>query len=222
MATGEIVIRYAGDSALLVEAGDVAAAHRLRAALDGACVPGVRETVVGAGSLLVLLDPLDCDLAAVRRLLAAPAIPLSGGAEAGTAGSPDNAGTGRTVRVPVVYDGADLAEVAVLTGLPEAEVVERHAAATYTVAFVGFAPGFGYLTGLDPVLRVPRRDTPRERVPAGAVAIAGGYAAVYPQATPGGWRLLGCTDLVVFDPARTPPALLGPGDRVRFEPVGGR
>lgn len=206
MPRGEIVIRYAGDSALLVETGGVAAAHRLRAALAAAAPAGVRETVVGAESVLVLIDPLRCDVAAVRRALAAAA----GGVEPAF---------GRTVRVPVVYDGADLAEVAALTGLPVGEVVARHAAATYTVAFVGFSPGFGYLTGLDPALRVPRLATPRERVPAGAVAVAGEYAAVYPQATPGGWRLLGRTDAVVFDAGRTPPGLFAPGDRVRFEPA---
>ena len=198
-------MRPAGDGAVLLQAGSVAAAHRLRAALEAAAPAGVRETVVGAGSVLVLLDPLGCDLAAIRRVALDPA----GAAAVGPA---------RTVRIPVVYDGADLAEVAELTGLPEAEVVRRHAGASYTVAFMGFSPGFGYLTGLDPALRVPRRDSPRQQVPAGAVAVAGEYAGVYPQATPGGWRLLGRTRLAVFDPARTPPALLAPGDSVRFEP----
>jgi KipI family sensor histidine kinase inhibitor len=216
--TGEIVIRYAGDCALLVETAGPAAAHLLRAAIEDAAPPGVRETVVGARSLLVLVDPLDCDLASVRRIAAATAV-LSGGTEVRTPAPPDKpAGARRIVRVPVRYDGADLGEVAALTGLAAEEVVRRHAAATYTVAFTGFAPGFGYLTGLDPALRVPRRDSPRERVPAGSVAIAGGYTAVYPRPTPGGWRLLGHTVLEVFDAARTPPALLAPGDLVRFEP----
>jgi KipI family sensor histidine kinase inhibitor len=124
------------------------------------------------------------------------------------------------VVLPVRYDGADLAEVARLTGLDEAEVVRRHAAATYTVAFGGFMPGFAYLTGLDPVLHVPRRSSPRERVPAGAVAIAGEFAAVYPAATPGGWMLLGTCDVPLFDVDRHPPALLRPGARVRFAPDG--
>lgn len=122
------------------------------------------------------------------------------------------------VELPVVYDGADLAEVAALTGLTVDAVVERHAGATYTVAFGGFMPGFAYLVGLDPTLRVPRRATPRERVPAGAVAIADEFTAVYPAATPGGWRLLGRCDVPLFDVTRTPPALLTPGSRVRFVP----
>ncbi|WP_454050764.1 5-oxoprolinase subunit B/C family protein [Cellulomonas sp. Marseille-Q8402] len=124
------------------------------------------------------------------------------------------------VVLPVRYDGADLAEVARLSGLDEAEVVRRHAAATYTVAFGGFMPGFAYLTGLDPALHVPRRASPRERVPAGSVAVAGEFAAVYPAATPGGWMLLGTCDVPLFDVDRDPPALLPPGTRVRFAPVG--
>ncbi|HYQ75686.1 5-oxoprolinase/urea amidolyase family protein, partial [Cellulomonas sp.] len=122
--------------------------------------------------------------------------------------------------IPVRYDGPDLAEVARLTGLDEREVVRRHAAAEYTVAFGGFMPGFAYLTGLDPALHVPRRATPRERVPAGSVAVAGEFAAVYPAATPGGWMLLGTCDVPLFDVDRDPPALLRPGARVRFVPAG--
>ena len=121
------------------------------------------------------------------------------------------------VRIPVVYDGPDLAEVADATGLTTREVVGLHTAATYRVDFCGFAPGFGYLSGLPEALHRPRRQTPRTRVPAGAVAIASHYSAVYPTASPGGWHLLGSTDVSMFDPARTPPALLAPGTRVRFE-----
>jgi allophanate hydrolase subunit 1 len=120
------------------------------------------------------------------------------------------------VELPVRYDGPDLAEVAALTGLTVDEVVRRHLASRCTVAFGGFMPGFAYLTGLDPSLHVPRRDTPRERVPAGAVAVAGEFTAVYPAATPGGWRILGTCDLTLFDVHRTPPALLVPGAAVRF------
>ena len=119
-----------------------------------------------------------------------------------------------------MYDGPDLADVAALTGLTEAEVIERHQAGDYRVGWLGFAPGFGYLTGLDPRLQVPRLDSPRLSVPAGAVAIAGGLAAVYPAASPGGWRLLGRTNAPLWDAGRTPPALLTPGQRVRFRAVG--
>ena len=142
-------------------------------------------------------------LRAVTRLDAAP---------------PPQAAAGH-VKVPVRYDGPDLEIVAELTGLDPQEVVALHTRAAYRVAFIGFAPGFGYLRGGDPRLAVPRRETPRERVPAGAVAVAAEYSAVYPTDSPGGWRILGRTDLVMFDPAREPPVLLTPGTRVSFEAV---
>ncbi|MEO5875211.1 MAG: allophanate hydrolase subunit 1, partial [Streptosporangiaceae bacterium] len=128
-------------------------------------------------------------------------------------------GADGTLEIPVVYDGADLDEVAELTGMGREEVIARHSSAEYTVAYLGFSPGFGYLTGLDPVLRVPRHDTPRTAVPAGSVAIAGPYTSVYPSASPGGWRLLGRTSTVLWDVRRDPPSLLGPGTRVRFQPI---
>ncbi|HEX5495103.1 MAG TPA: 5-oxoprolinase subunit PxpB [Mycobacteriales bacterium] len=204
-------LRLAGDSALLVEVSDTVEAHRVRAALECARaegrVPGLRETVAGQRSVLALVDPLACDPARVERVAA------SGVAGTAPAAEP------RTVHIPVVYDGADLDWVAEHRGLAVDEVVRRHGAAVYTVAFLGFSPGFGYLSGVDPALHVPRRDSPREKVPAGSVAIAGDLTAVYPQATPGGWRLLGHTELAVFDPKRTPPGLFEPGDLVRFTPV---
>lgn len=120
------------------------------------------------------------------------------------------------VELSVTYDGDDLCDVAALTGLSPEEVVRRHTAAEYVVAFCGFAPGFGYLAGLDPKLQVPRRDSPRTRVPAGAVAIADEYSAVYPRESPGGWRLLGRTDARLWDIEREPPAVFRPGTRVRF------
>ncbi|WP_137158446.1 carboxyltransferase domain-containing protein, partial [Blastococcus sp. CCUG 61487] len=123
------------------------------------------------------------------------------------------------VVLPVVFDGPDLAEVARLVGLAVPELVRALTAAELTVAFGGFAPGFGYLTGLLPELHVPRRATPRTRVPAGAVALAGEFAGVYPRASPGGWQLVGRTDAVLFDVQREPPALLRPGVPVRFREV---
>jgi KipI family sensor histidine kinase inhibitor len=104
-------------------------------------------------------------------------------------------------------------------GLSEEDVVGLHTSAVYTVAFTGFAPGFGYLTGLPTALRQPRLDSPRTRVPAGAVGVAGEFTGVYPRESPGGWRLLGQTSATLFDPATDPPALLAPGDRVRFRSV---
>ncbi len=121
-----------------------------------------------------------------------------------------------TVEISVVYDGPDLAHVAAATGLRRAEVVARHQGASYTVAFCGFAPGFAYLAGLPPELHLPRRTTPRTRVPAGSVAIASEYSAVYPRSSPGGWHLLGTTTASLFDAGRDPPALLAPGTSVRF------
>ena len=124
------------------------------------------------------------------------------------------------VTIDVVYDGDDLVEVAEVTGLGADDVAERHSAAEYQVAFCGFAPGFGYLTGLPDELHLPRRASPRTRVPAGAVAIAAGYTAVYPRSSPGGWNLIGTTDHVLFDVDRDPPAVLRPGALVRFRRVG--
>jgi len=120
------------------------------------------------------------------------------------------------VEIPVVYDGDDLDDVARATGLEPSDVIARHSGSSFRVDFCGFAPGFGYLRGLDPRLHLPRRATPRTRVPAGSVAIAAEFTAVYPRPSPGGWHLLGSTDRVMFDPDRSPPALFEPGVHVRF------
>ena len=121
------------------------------------------------------------------------------------------------VVLTVTYDGPDLAEVAALTDLSEDEVVAAHTETAWTVGFCGFAPGFAYLTGGDPRLHVPRRATPRANVPAGSVGLAGDFSGVYPRSSPGGWQLIGRTDADLFDVDRSPPALLQPGMRVRFE-----
>ena len=138
------------------------------------------------------------------------------------AASPHSTGRPGTVHeVGVRYDGEDLADVAARTGLPIEDVVARHAAPLYTVACLGFSRGFPYLEGLDPALHLPRRDSPRARVPAGSVAIAAELTGIYPRATPGGWHLVGTTDAVLFDESAEPPALLAPGDRVRFVVLAG-
>jgi KipI family sensor histidine kinase inhibitor len=199
-------IRKAGDTALLVETGDLATAHRLNAAIREAGLPGIVEVVPGERTVLVVTDPARCALGRLAEKL--PKLPLPASAS----------GDAPPVEIPVVYDGDDLDEVAKLTGLSRDEVVERHATASYTVAYLGFSPGFGYLTGLDPALHVPRRESPRTAVPAGSVAIAGPYSAVYPSQSPGGWRLLGHSDLRLWDVRRDPPSLLQPGTRVRFVP----
>ncbi len=168
---------------------------------------GVIDVVPAARTVLIRCDSRSALAAVVERLHEV--------AEMG----PADRGPAPTVSVPVRYDGPDLDEVAALTGRTVDEVVSLHAAARYEVAFCGFAPGFGYLRGLPSELVLPRRHTPRTRVPAGSVAIAAEYSAVYPTASPGGWHLLGSTDMVLFDVQREPPALLSPGSVVRFEPT---
>jgi KipI family sensor histidine kinase inhibitor len=197
--------RAAGDAALLVEADGPAGA--LAAALRAERIPGVLDAIAGAHTVLVITEPGSWDLDELARRLAA--VPGAGADPAGQAAA----------EIAVLYDGPDLAEVARLTGLPPGEVIARHAAREYTVGWLGFSPGFGYLTGLDPALAVPRLAAPRLRVPAGSVAIAGELAAVYPAESPGGWRLLGRTTAALWNAERDPPALLAPGMRVRFRPV---
>ncbi|MGV9537039.1 5-oxoprolinase subunit B family protein [Streptosporangium sandarakinum] len=206
------VIRRAGESALLVETGSLEVSHRLDALLRERRPAGVTEIVPGPATVLVVAP--GADPAALRARLS---LLLGTACDA----APAPSGARGTVTVPVVYDGPDLADVAELSGLPVREVVERHTGVELVVGWLGFAPGFAYLTGLDPALYVPRLSTPRTSVPAGAVAIAGPYSAVYPAASPGGWRLLGRSSLVVWDTAADPPALLTPGTRVRFRAVRG-
>lgn len=122
--------------------------------------------------------------------------------------------------IPVVYDGVDLAEVARQLGVGGGEVIALHSAPDYCVEAIGFAPGFPYLSGLDPRLRLPRRKVPRERVPKGSVAVAARYSGIYPFATPGGWHLLGTTDAVLFDERESDPCLMRVGDFVKFQPLG--
>lgn len=165
---------------------------------------GIVEVVPAATTVLVVCDSPSRLAGLVGRLPSVEPAPVAGAAE--------------TVRIPVRYDGVDLDDVATLTGLEVERVVELHAGADYTVAFCGFAPGFAYLAGLPAELHLPRRATPRTRVPAGSVAIAAEYSAVYPGASPGGWHLIGRTDLVMFDPEAADPSLLVPGTPVRFLP----
>jgi KipI family sensor histidine kinase inhibitor len=196
-----------GDRALLVEVPDASAVGAVRAALERSPLPGQRELVPAARTVLVVLErePTELDVAALRRLRPGPA---------------EATGKGPLVDLPVVFDGPDLAEVAALTGRDVPALVRALTATELSVAFGGFAPGFAYLTGLPADLHVPRRDTPRTRVPAGSVGLAGPYAGAYPQASPGGWQLIGRTDAVLFDVDRDPPALLVPGARVRLVEVG--
>ena len=202
-------LRPAGERGLLVEVESLELVHRLHAALRALDPPGVVELVPAYRTLLVVADP---ERAGALDELAArlPALELP----------PAEAVAGDPVEIPVRYDGQDLPEVAGLTGLDAEEVVRRHTAPEYTVAFLGFSPGFPYLVGLDPALEVPRRDSPRTSIPAGSVGLAGGQTGIYPSASPGGWRLIGRSEVTLFDPGRDPPALLAPGGRLRFTVAG--
>jgi KipI family sensor histidine kinase inhibitor len=191
-----------GWSALLIETDDVEAWRaelaRLRAAgelVAAEIVPGERTVLVDGVS-----DP---DAAA--GLISGRTPPPDAGAAAGP-----------FVELPTWYDGADLGLVARHWEVSTDEVIERHTGTEFRVAFCGFAPGFGYLTGLPAELAVPRLDTPRPRVPAGSVALAGRYCGVYPGESPGGWLLIGRTERRLFDVDADPPAVLSPGTRVRF------
>jgi KipI family sensor histidine kinase inhibitor len=128
-------------------------------------------------------------------------------------------GSERAVTIDVVYDGPDIAALAYAARISIDDVVRLHATGSYEVAFCGFSPGFGYLRGIDRRLHVPRRDTPRTSVPAGSIGVAAGYTCVYPSPSPGGWYLIGRTTAPMWDAERTPPALLRPGQTVRFRRV---
>lgn len=201
-------ISRCADSGVLVELDDLVAVQRLFAAIAPDPPEGVTDLVPAARTLLLRLDPERADPGSVERVVReTPPVDLE-------------SGTGGLLRVPVEYDGADLAEVAGLTGLTEREVVEAHTGSEWTVAFGGFAPGFGYLAGGSGDLEVPRRHESRVSVDAGSVGLAGRFSGIYPSRSPGGWQLIGRTDLEIWRVDRDPPALLRPGVRVRFEEVG--
>ncbi|NUR47576.1 MAG: allophanate hydrolase subunit 1 [Hamadaea sp.] len=182
------------------ETGD--AAEALYVYLRDRALPEVADLVPGARTVLV--DCAGLPEAALRAVLDgfSPARPP--------------ATVGEIVEIPVRYDGPDLDEVARWAGCSPAEIIALHTGADLRVAFCGFAPGFAYLTGVPERLHVPRLSSPRTAVDAGSVALAGGYSAVYPRRSPGGWRIVGHTPVCLWDERRTPPALLTPGTRVRF------
>ena len=218
LVAGELNIRPLAESGLLVEFPNVidpAVVRRvmaLTAALEAAQPPGLHDIVPSYRTIQLVFDPVETDgdtLAGVVRQLA-------------TGSSPHTTDAGREVTIPVAYGGAqgpDLADVAAHTGLAPDEVCERHAVASYRVACMGFAPGFGFLVGLPPELATPRRASPRTRVPTGSVAIGGAQTGVYPSELPGGWNIIGRTPVTLFDVARPEPFLIKPGDSVRFAPI---
>jgi inhibitor of KinA len=208
-----------GDTALAVEFGDAIdralsrRVLRLYTALRAARLEGLIETVPTFRSLLVHYNPL-----ATSRAKLEPELERLVDSDA------EGAETGRLWRIPVCYEGEfapDLDEVAHRVGLSPAVVVRLHSDVCYHVYMLGFLPGFPYMGDLPPSLALPRRAEPRVRVPAGSISIATSLTAIYPFESPGGWHLIGTTPFKFFDGSRTPPALLAPGDRVRFEPIDG-
>ena len=193
-----------GSTALLVELDTLDDVLALYAALSEAVPDGVVDVVPAARTVLLVTDPARTTLRAVADAVSA------------TTPRPGARPAGDSVELPVHYDGADLTELAGMLDLTAEELVQRHTAGEWTVAFCGFAPGFGYLTQPDGSWDVPRRATPRTAVPPGSVALAGEFSGVYPRESPGGWQLIGRTDVAVFDLGRDPAALLRPGVRVRF------
>lgn len=194
-----------GARALLVELDGLAEVNALHAEIelrrrDGR-LPSIEEVVPAAGTILIdgLADP-----AAFARDLSGWNVPPAPFAE------------GRLVEVPTIYDGSDLANVADHWGMTIREVIDTHTSAGHHVAFCGFAPGFAYIEGLPSGRTVSRHANPRTSVPAGSVALAGEFTGIYPRSSPGGWQLIGRTDITLWDPDRAPAALLTPGTRVRF------
>lgn len=203
-------LRPVGQHALLVELADGAEAEALHAELHrrraAGILPEMHDIVPGART--VLLDGV--------------AHPEQLAADLPHWSLPAADHTDRPlVEVPTRYEGPDIEQVAALWETTPEQVARTHADTVFQVAFCGFMPGFGYLTGLPTELQVPRRDEPRTRVPAGAVGLAGGYTGIYPRSAPGGWQLIGTTDALLWDPEREPAALLAPGTRVRFVPDDG-
>jgi KipI family sensor histidine kinase inhibitor len=181
---------------------DLDTVHRHYRAIKAADI--AEDVVPGLRSLLVIPRGSVGELMAALRRMPEPA----------TSNEPPEVVA--DIEIPVVYDGVDLAAIAEITCMDVEEVIKRHTAVDYTVAFVGLARAFPYLLGTDESLHVPRLATPRSRVASGSIAIAGELTGIYPMDSPGGWRLLGHTDATLFDPLRCPPALLEPGTRVRL------
>jgi KipI family sensor histidine kinase inhibitor len=205
LGVADTVLDY-GDQALLLQFDSTTDVLAWAAALREAALPGVLDIVPASRTVLLKLDGPRHQSAVrhrLRRLRVAPDLVATAPPEEPTV-------------IDVVYDGADLAEVADRTGLTTAQVINAHTGTPWQVGFGGFAPGFAYLVGGDPRLAVPRRSEPRSAVPAGAVGMAGEFTGIYPRRSPGGWQLIGHTDVVLWDIDRPNPALLTPGMWVQF------
>ncbi len=208
-----------GDQALLLRLRDSIGMAEQRATqrafevLTAARLPGVRSVTASYSALCIELDLMRADVKGIEAAIAGLIDPLP-------EEQPETP-RGALIEVPTRYrgdDGPDLSVVAQLTGLSVAQVIDCHTSAEYTVAMIGFLPGFPYLLGLPEALHVPRLETPRPAA-AGSVAIAGAQAGIYPQASPGGWRVLGRTEMRLFDASAVAPLRLNVGDRVRFVPL---
>ena len=198
------------DDAVLIELDDLDTTLALFDSLTSDPIAGTGELIPGARTLLVFYRPSAVTPARIVRAVRSRDL----GARV--------AGEGSRIEIPVSYDGEDLDEVAGLLGITAVEVVRLHTGQDYSVGFTGFAPGFAYLTGGHPALDVPRRSSPRTRIPAGSVALAGTFSGVYPRESPGGWQLIGTTESLMWDLGRDRAALMLPGDTVRFVDVTGR
>jgi KipI family sensor histidine kinase inhibitor len=198
------VVDY-GDQALLLQFESTAEVLAWTGALREVAMPDVLDIVPAARTVLLKLDGAGRQSAVRRRIGKLTVAP-----------EPEATAPADPTVIDVVYDGADLAEVAELTGMSTAQVIDAHSAKPWKVGFCGFAPGFAYLVGGDPRLVVPRRSDPRPSVPAGAVGLAGEFTGIYPRRSPGGWQLIGHTDAVLWDIDRPDPALLTPGMWVHF------
>lgn len=216
-------IERLADDAVLLQLGDVidpalnARVHALCQRIRARQPTWLRDLVPAYASVGVFFDPEKMEADAVGEW-------LSGQLDSLPASSAGDVAQARIVEIPVVYGGdagPDLDSAAAELGIAPSQLMQRHAAGEYTVAMIGFAPGFPYLLGLNPALALPRLSTPRTRVPAGSVGIGGAQTGIYPRESPGGWRLIGRTSRVLFDPSRDSPSLLAPGDRVRFVAVDG-
>ncbi|MDQ0560416.1 KipI family sensor histidine kinase inhibitor [Rhizobium mesoamericanum] len=194
----------AGSDCVLVELDDLATTLTLLDTLLADPPEGMVEAIPAARTVMIRFDPSLTDRAQLTALLSRFDLTKRSSRQ------------GESFEIPVTYDGEDLGDVADFLGWSVEEVIRRHTEATYTVAFTGFAPGFAYMTCDDPGFDLPRRKSPRVRIPAGSVAVAGKFGGIYPSDSPGGWQLLGTTPLKMWDPTRARAALLAPGDRVRF------
>ncbi|MFF0816828.1 allophanate hydrolase subunit 1 [Rhodococcus sp. NPDC003318] len=197
-----------GDRAFLIELANVDEVLRYHASLQAADIDGITDLVPAARTIFVQIDP---DRADLRQVVGAVQV-----MDLAPVPTPEET---QVVDIPTRYDGPDLSGLSDLLGLTPNDLVRRHTSQLWTVAFTGFAPGFAYLVGADAPFDVPRLEVPRLEVPAGAVALAGPFTGIYPRSSPGGWQVIGTTEVRMWDLERTPPALLSAGDHVRFVEV---